>query len=250
MLHKAPDALFQAIDFLHVSWYDDPRCDQQKIASAERKCRTHGTTMKLRRVQEFRTMQLTEPIDDPELLSGVYRSCQIAHAWYCQTFLDGRFYLCSRPLFTEAFLQGRGQEVADLRRLDGIPLHEPDLRDRLHAYLSRTEPLESCRHCLGTVGKRIEWQQMPLAERRSAAPLRRRAEDSVSQRALTYLLGWDRVERWILRRVPSYRLARLLTLVKEGTMRVAWANRERRRPHPLRRLRIALSPSTKAGAPP
>jgi hypothetical protein len=188
-------------------------------------------------------MQLTEPIADPRLVGEVYRSCQIAHSWYCQTFLDGFFYLCSRPLFTATYLQMRGREAPDLRRIDGVALHEPDLRDRLEAYLSRAEPLESCRHCLGTVGKRIEWGQMPLAERRSTAPLERDAEDAVSRPVLAYLLRWERAERLLLRAFPSLRLARALTVVKEATMRAVSENTERRRPYRLlpRRRRHAMS---------
>jgi cyclic pyranopterin phosphate synthase len=241
MLHKADDEVFRAIDFLSISWYADARCDERKIDLAREKCRANGTTLKVKRATEFRMMQLTQPIKDEGLLSDVYRSCQIAHSWYCQTFLDGYFYLCSRPLFTAAYLRQRGGDPPDLRRLDGVALHEPDLGVRLEAYLSRTEPLASCRHCLGTVGKRIEWQQMPLAERRSTEPLDRRAEASVSRGVLAYLLRWERAERRVLRALPSLRLARLLLVVKEATMRAVSDNTEKRHPRWLARRRVSLA---------
>ena len=240
-LDKVPDAVFRDIDYLSISWYDDARCDQARIDRAEDRCREHGTTLKVKRAGEFRMMQLTEPISDPDLVVDVYQTCQIAHSWYCQTFLDGRFYLCSRPLFTAAYLKQRNQPAPDLKHLDGVALHEPDLRHRLQAYLSREEPLESCRHCLGTVGKRIEWGQMPLAERRSTAPLDRRADDAVSTPILTYLRRWARVERALLRLIPSLRLARTMTLVKEVTMRAVSENEEKRYPRWRSRLRRRLT---------
>ena len=241
MLHKAEDDLFRSIDFLHVSWYADKRCDESKIHLAEDKCRAFGTTLKTRRATEFRMMQLTHPNTDTELVQDIHRSCQIAHSWYCQTFLDGMFYLCSRPLFTRAYLQTRGQDSPDLRQIDGIALHEPDLAKRLAAYLARPEPLEACRFCLGTVGQRIEWAQMPLAERRSTSPLDRRAEEAVSGEILTYLLRWQRGERVILRTLPSLRVARLLTVAKEASMRLVSENREERRRFRWRlRLRATL----------
>ena len=244
MLHRVDDRLFRSIDFLSISWYADPRFDERKLALAREKCHAHGTTLKVKRANEFRMMQLTEPIGDPQLVDDVYRSCQIAHSWYCQTFLDGFFYLCSRPLFTASYLQTRGRPAPDLRRLDGVPLHEPDLRGRLEAYLARGEPLESCRHCLGTVGKRIEWGQMPLAERRATAPLGRRAEEAISRGVLAYLLRWERAERVILRLVPSLRVARALTVLKEATMRAVSENTEKRRPYRLLRGRRHATPRT------
>jgi hypothetical protein len=84
---------------------------------------------------------------------------------------------------------------------------------------------------------------MPLAERRSTAPLERDAEDAVSRPVLAYLLRWERAERLLLRAFPSLRLARALTVVKEATMRAVSENTERRRPYRLlpRRRRHAMS---------
>ena len=99
LLHRVDDAIFRAIDKLSISWYPDDRCGPDKIDLARRKCLEHGVQLKVERIERFRTMQQDTAIGDANLVKRIFQSCQIAHSWGCQTFLDGRFYLCSRPLF-------------------------------------------------------------------------------------------------------------------------------------------------------
>jgi hypothetical protein len=219
LLPRASDDLFREIDSLSVSWYPDPRCTAEVVDQAADRCRRFGTRLKVRRIDRFRMMQLDVPIDDPRLRADIFATCEIAHSWYCQTFYEGWFYLCSRPLFTDAWLEQRGIAGLEARRVDGIPIHEPDLLPRLTAYLGRDRALRSCEHCLGTVGRSIEWGQMSLAERRAAVPLARNAAESVSPGRLRYLRACSQVERLVWRAVPSVRVSRGLQLLKDAILR-------------------------------
>lgn len=219
LLGRASDELLREIDSLSVSWYPDPRCTQESIDRATDRCRRFGTELKVKKVSAFRMMQLDRPFDDARLSRAVFATCEIAHSWYCQTFYEGRFYLCSRPIFTDAYLAQKGVAPLDLREVDGIPLHEPALRERLTAYLGRREPLAACRYCLGTVGREVEWRQMTPEERRSTTPLERAPEASVSRTRLRALRMWGLLARGIWRVAPSLRLARGLQLAKELMLR-------------------------------
>ncbi len=219
LLDRVDDAVFREVDMFSISWYRDKRFDQAKLDRTTERCRRFGTQLKVRKIDEFRMMQLDEPITDDRLLQQVFDSCQIAHTWYCQTFYEGRFYLCSRPLFTESYLGQKRTSVGSFQEDDGVGLHEPELLKRLTRYLTRTEPLASCSFCLGTVGKKVPWGQMSPEERKSTAPLSRRAETSISSGMLRYLLGWARLERAVLRLAPSLHLSRALHLVKEAFLR-------------------------------
>lgn len=216
LIQKVPDEVFQEIDMLSVSWYPDARTDQAKVDYAKEKCERFGTVFKLEKIDRFRAMNLDQPIEDKVLLDQIYKTCQIAHSWYCQTFYDGHFYLCSRPLFTNPYLEHKGLKAPDLRKVDGIPLHAPDLSARLLRYLSSDTPILSCKYCLGTVGKYVPWRQLNLEERRTTDQLERGAEAMVDQARLNYLRAWTRVERSFLKRVPSLRAARALNIVKNG----------------------------------
>lgn len=217
-LHKTDNDVLREIDMLSISWYPDSRCDQAKIDLAVRKCREYGTKLKIERIDKFRLMQIDSAIENP-LLQQIFDSCQIAHTWGCQTFLDGVFYLCSRPLFVRGYLQGKGLAPPDFKEVDGCALHEPDLLNRLVNYLRRREPLESCKYCLGTVGKYTPWRQLTKLERCSTLPLQREAGESIDSLRMRYLLAWKHAERGILAVFPSLKLSRSLNLVENLPIR-------------------------------
>jgi hypothetical protein len=219
LLSAIDDALYRGIDRLCVSWYPDERCDQAKIDLAKRKCGELGVALKIEPITRFRTMQIDRAIADDALLQQIYGSCQIAHSWGCQTFHDGCFYLCSRPLFTAAYLGKLEMPAPDFSAVDSCPLHEADLLPRLIAYLSRAAPLESCRYCLGTVGKYVPWRQMSPLERKRPPRLDRDAALSISRVRLRCLLFCARLERAIMRVVPSEWLNRLLKRIKLAVIR-------------------------------
>ncbi len=218
LLHKVDDEVFSAIDMLSISWYPDARCDAEKIQRARHKCQENGVKLKVERIDNFRLMQIDKPIEDDNLVNNIYRSCQIAHSWSCQTFLDGHFYLCSRPLFLAQYLALKGISLGRTAEVEGVALHEDRLKERLLAYLSNPAPLESCRHCLGTVGKRQPWKSLDKAARRSPLPLDRDASQHVDYDRMRHLIAFSKLEQVFLGLVPSVRLARLLSMIKNYFM--------------------------------
>jgi hypothetical protein len=106
-------------------------------------------------------------IKDKTLVDSIYKTCEIAHAYYSQAFHDGHFYLCSRPRFSQNYLDKVGIAAPDFRKLDGIPLHEPRLKERLFKALTSKAPTAACSYCLGTVGQKVAWRSLSAAERRS-----------------------------------------------------------------------------------
>ena len=214
LVNKVGDAVFRAIDKLSISWYPDDRCQEDKIDLARQKCREHNVQLKVERIERFRMMQLDVAITDDDLVDRIYRSCQIAHSWGCSTFLNGHFYLCSRPIFLGQYLAHNNPEHGHTSRTEGVALHESDLLGRLQAYLGRAEPLPSCRYCLGTVGQYRQWRSLTAEQRRHPAKQKRLAEDCIDHRRMDYLLTFSGLERTLLKFVPSIRLARALSVIK------------------------------------
>ncbi|VAW84374.1 hypothetical protein MNBD_GAMMA16-1938, partial [hydrothermal vent metagenome] len=216
LLDRASDELFESVDRISVSWYPDPRSHERIIESAGEKCRRHKTEFRVERISKFRTIQVAGPIDDQRVVNDIYQSCMIAHTWHCQTFYDGRFYLCSRPIFTAVYLQRLDVPAPDFHELDGELLHQPDLRERLIERLSSRQPLKACEYCLGTVGRYAPWTQLPAQSRRSPPqplPLRR---ESISWKRMKFLLVWRKIESGLLKCFPSARLAKYLSVVLTG----------------------------------
>jgi len=213
LLDHAKDDLFRSVDSLSISWYPDPRFSKDVLVRAKSRCDEFGTRLRVARINKFRRMQVGQPLEDERLVSEIYRSCLIAHTWNCQTFYDGNFYLCSRPLYTQAYQRLLGSEVENLRHIDGVPLHEPNLKSRLLDALQKTTALTSCRYCLGTVGRYQTWRQLPLTERRKPQSPGALPNEDVATIRLRGILGWRAMEKLILNVWPSARLARALNVV-------------------------------------
>lgn len=218
LLHRAEDAFFRKIDMLSISWYPDARIDEAKIELARVRCEKSGTRLHIEPVRYFRKMN-ADLTNNSRLTGQVYRSCQIAHSWYCQTFFDGMFYLCSRPLVTRALFHPDDGSVPDFSMLDGIPIHEDKLLERLLVYLRHDKPLISCQHCLGTVGRRERWRALSVKERSRPPAVERNPMLMLDRRKLWYLLVVTWMERRVVNMIPSLRLARLLTLLKDTPYR-------------------------------
>lgn len=182
-----PDEFYRAIGRLELSMYPDTPTDAATVELARGKCLEFGVKFKLRERPAFRTMQLDTANDNPRLVERIYRTCEIAHVQQCHVIREGRYYKCSRPLFTNVYLRQKGVSARDMTTIDGVELHAPGLEERLRAYISNPEPLEACRYCLGTVGKGVEHRQMSVEEVRSAQPDLRRAVDHVNLELLQHL---------------------------------------------------------------
>lgn len=213
LLHKISDDLYRQIDELSVSWYPDPRCDEKKIEAARHDCRRRGIKLHVEKIDSFRMMQPPGRIEDTGTVEKIFAACQIAHCWGCQTFDNGYFYLCSRPVFTKSFLASKGVSAVDNERIDGCDLHAPDLKERLQKYLSRAEPLQSCRYCLGTSGKVVPWRQMSSAERKNAYVTAEPLVDCLDQPRLQRQLALRRWQHGLYRLLPAATTARMVARI-------------------------------------
>lgn len=216
LLDRAPDELFRRVDSLAISWYPDSRFSEDILQRAKSKCDHFGTRMRINRINKFRRMQVGQPLEDDRLISDIYRSCLIAHTWNCQTFYDGHFYLCSRPLYTQEYQHRLGRETEDLRQVDGVPLHEPNLKKRLLDAMQQKVALASCKYCLGTVGRYQPWRQLSVTERRQPLSPETAPIDDIDNLRLRSILAWRAMENLILNVWPSTRLARVLNVVLTG----------------------------------
>ncbi len=214
LLEKVSDELLDGIDSLAVSLYPEKRPGAALLASTRARCKQHGVSMQVENIDRFRKTQTVVPIEKGPLLDNVFASCLIAHAWSCQTIYDGHFYLCSRPIYTDTFLEKTGHGGEDLKAKDGIPLHAPRLLERLRDYLQSAQPLASCRWCLGTVGSYEPHTQLTSRERWHPAPPAEAPAHKVDEARMRALLRWQRLSAALLKRMPSPRLSRALAMAQ------------------------------------
>jgi hypothetical protein len=214
LLQHADESLFRELDILSISRYPVSRLDDTMLNRTRDLCERYGTQLRIEPIRGFRRINLDEKMD-LELTRRVFASCQIAHSWYCQTFFNGWFYLCSRPLCTGAYRRQKGLAAPDYALTDGIPIHCEGLFARMRDYLARRHPLGCCSHCLGSVGRHEPWRWLAAAQCRRPPVCRESANELIDQRRLWFLYRWDRLQLRILRRCPSLKLARFLGMLRD-----------------------------------
>lgn len=180
LLGSVPDRFWQSVDQVCISVYPDFGPRPEEIRRYLRQAKEHGVHLELRWTDSFLESYSELGTTDADLIARVYHTCKVVHVWRCHTLCDGYLYRCPRSMCIPRHLLGRsGPEAVR----DGFPVAEGETsRQGLLEFLSAEAPLESCRYCLGTAGKRFAHEQ----ESRGARRPPRTTED---------LVDWQHLER-------------------------------------------------------
>jgi hypothetical protein len=171
LLSQMPDLFWQSVDQVHISLYSGHKMGVQKLKLYQRRARQYGVDLELRYVDCFREPCSELGTKDIQLIGRIYRTCRTAHLWRCHTVCEGYIFRCPQSVFIPRVLRG-GSETNGVR--DGLRIADrTTFADDLLAFLLSTSPLDSCRYCLGTVGRRFapvqESQILPRAPRSTEA---------------------------------------------------------------------------------
>ena len=204
LLNRISDDTLSAFDKVSVSLYPTKQTEAIDWNLTRKRFEDLGISLKVEQISRFRTMEVSAPLD-PEEANKIFNSCLIAHTWGCQTFYDGFFYLCSRPIFLKRYLEKAGHLIGDLRIEDGVELHAPDLLNRLLEMLKRDDPLKSCTYCLGTAGEYADWRQLQRDE--VVQPMSPEST-RIDERRMAMTQGYLNVQKKLLRVLPSRKVAK------------------------------------------
>jgi hypothetical protein len=179
LLTKMDDEFWRAVDAIEVSLYPGKALD----ADAKRHCRElarrHDVDLRLVEIAEFRESFSVPGTSDDALVRRIYSRCEIAHVWRCHTVVDGYFYKCSPAYFLPKAIPA----CASYDKASGIQISASDeFSAELREYLDSPDPLPTCRHCLGTAGKRFAHTQVKRSD--FAGQQNGSVEDLVSRRRL------------------------------------------------------------------
>jgi organic radical activating enzyme len=176
LLSRMDDDFWRALDQLTVSTYASAPVRREHLALIEDKADRFGVVLNVKPVQHFSQVMHDVRRHDDAAVQKTWDSCWLRHR--CLVARDGRFYICTRAAYLED-LHERVQlsepfEDPRARRLaDSVALDDPQLGDQLLALLNRSEPLHSCRFCLGGDGPRETHTQLSRDDVRQGL-LRRR----------------------------------------------------------------------------
>lgn len=179
LLTKMDDELWRAVDAIEVSLYPGKGLDAAARSHCKELARRHDVDLRLVEIREFRESFSNRGTDDDALVRRIYSRCEIAHVWRCHTVVDGYFYKCSPAYFLPKTIPACASfDNASGIRISGSDRFPADLR----GYLDSPDPLPTCRHCLGTAGKRFAHTQVKRSDFSGLQD--RSVEDLVSRRRL------------------------------------------------------------------
>ncbi|MGA3128570.1 MAG: radical SAM protein [Candidatus Korobacteraceae bacterium] len=165
LLPHQPDALYQSVDKLRVSFYPPRPLPETTITKIRERCDALGTKMVLDKQPGFIVSVLGQKNPNPSQVNLIFQTCDNAWTWHCHVIQDGYLYRCSRAAVLGHQLHKHGIVDRDFHEDDGLKLVDtPEFADRVRAYLNRSTPLKSCSYCLGSVGKLKEHRQLSKEE--------------------------------------------------------------------------------------
>jgi GTP 3',8-cyclase len=154
LLHKMPEACWEALDQLTLSLYPSAPLAPDRLEMIRARCREHGIELREKRQDAFEELTVEDPQD------GVATARAFERCWMkrrCHMLRRGVFYTCTRPPHFDTYFHAAGRFAEG----DGVRLHGgPGMLRDLLCYLERDEPLASCRHCLGNTGRAFPHEQL------------------------------------------------------------------------------------------
>lgn len=149
LLHRLPIAAWRELDELEITRYPDAGLTDELIDWAIARAKETRTKLTLTSLTDFRYTLSRVANEDAESVAKIFAACKLVSIWGCHALYRGRVYRCPPSMYVHTF--GR------IERSEGMALDDaPGFRDRLLEYLNGDVPLESCRHCVGTSGKKMQ----------------------------------------------------------------------------------------------
>ena len=157
LLARVPTGFWELIDEVSVSVYPGREPGEGAISAATRLAGQHGVELRMKYFNYFRESYSELGTGDTALVDRIYRTCQMARVWRCNTILNGSLYRCPQSAFLPSAL---GRQNAREDMTDGLPITDASgFAQRLLSFLESPEPLGACVNCLGSVGRLFEHSQ-------------------------------------------------------------------------------------------
>ncbi|MDD2338374.1 MAG: hypothetical protein PHD01_17600 [Geobacteraceae bacterium] len=156
LLHKATDAIWEAVDEVEISLYPGLTLAEKNIRLAMEKAEVFGKKLTIYYYEQFRETFSLKGTSDNALVNRVYAACKIANVWGCHAVRGGFFHKCPQSIYA-AMLTGKGEST------DRIPIVDSAaFQVALLEYVNSAVPLSACVNCVGTVGSYKTHALMPL----------------------------------------------------------------------------------------
>lgn len=151
LLLKMPDIFWEQVNEISLSLYPGQEPGYNDIKKIQSKAKNFNVSLSLSHFDNFRESYTELGTTDTQLVRRIYSTCKIVHIWRCHTVADGYFYKCPLSFLIPKVISN---ENPKLNHQDGIKITDSsEFGGNLLDYLQSSNPLLSCNHCLGSIGK-------------------------------------------------------------------------------------------------
>lgn len=179
LLHKMSNDAWQLLDGIRISRYPGVNISISR-EELKRKSKKYKVWIRENNVKMFDVVGSNAEIVDPSLRKIIFMDCFMAQI--CNTIRDGRYYRCPPSVFMQQRLSKKGV-VFDNRAEDSVEIqNNPNLKSEIESLLARSEPLDACRYCLGSLGH--EEHHYRLNKREVSETSKRPLEPKFDNRAI------------------------------------------------------------------
>lgn len=158
LFHKLNCKVLESIDQLWISNYKSAPISTETLSQIKKLSKDHEIILNIKNVNEFNRIFLTEPSVDLDQIQQIYNDCWMRHR--CLMIRNNTFYKCTRAAYIDDLLNMKLGKNFNYSGMDGISLLESDFKKVALDYLNSTEPLNSCKYCLGVSGELFENKQI------------------------------------------------------------------------------------------
>ena len=176
LLHRMSSSFWEHVDYVLVSLYPNISL-KESYRVLKQRAKEHNTRLWFQIIDNFHKTITTFPHKYNWVTSLIYKTCRDVHLFHCHMVHEGMLYKCPVPPFLPYYLSRFNIPYNPYP--DGFAIHDHiNPYDGLRKYLSDMRPKESCRYCLGNVGKKIPHTQLsPFSLSRSGTRSRTREKN-------------------------------------------------------------------------
>lgn len=159
LLHRMSEQFWQGVDEVCVSLYPSHPMKVKDLSKFQESAKRNKSSLHLRYQDYFYESFAESSHANNELVNRIYSTCKIPNEVSCHTLFEGYYYKCPQAVFIPFMKKDR----FDMNNFcDGVKIRDSNsFLEELRGYLSMVQPLEACRYCLGSVGKRFIPEQIP-----------------------------------------------------------------------------------------
>lgn len=163
LLNKLNDEILKNINRIEISMYNYSQTKQQTIYDwCKEITKKYNISIYVTKYAHFREPFCYVENKDNELVEKIYNNCLSAKIWMCYNIYNNYLFKCPQALALSKLNNDISKNA--IRIEDNC-----DFEKKLEDYVNSNKPLEACKNCLSSFGKKFNIEQIEKSKFKSNA---------------------------------------------------------------------------------